>query len=376
MHDKQERILQPGNEPMDWMSNRHEREKMERKKASEGIQSFGISFLDEATGGIKTTDLILLGAGSGAGKTELATHIAYTNAKNGKRVAYFALEAEEFEIERRLKYKAIANFYFHGLYKTLKVENLNYQDWCDNKFPQLEKYEDEIWRCTLGDVINNIATKYRTRGDYTVDDFEKDLMEVQSRMDLIIVDHLHYFDFDDVNENRAVKQIVKKIRDLSLISKKPIVLIAHVRKRDKKDTSLMPDLEDFHGTSDIGKIATKAIMIAPNKSFLPSLTRTKWSTLFRVVKNRRAGDRKGPIAACLFDITKNAYDQEYLLGYEEYDKTEKCAVFTQAPDAPPWAKSARNAKVLSQVAAAMEESKKKKQERESKKETTPEGWSM
>ena len=63
---------------------------------------FGIKYLDAALHGIKPNDLILIGASSGAGKTELCTHIAKTNAKLGKRVRYIALEAEKNEIETTL----------------------------------------------------------------------------------------------------------------------------------------------------------------------------------------------------------------------------------------------------------------------------------
>jgi replicative DNA helicase len=55
---------------------------------------FGVTYLDAALKGICPNDLILIGATSGAGKTELCAQIARINAKLGKRVNYIALEAE------------------------------------------------------------------------------------------------------------------------------------------------------------------------------------------------------------------------------------------------------------------------------------------
>ncbi len=53
----------------------------------------------------------MLGAKTGIGKTALATITALHNCQQGKRVHYFALEAEEREIERRMKFQIIADLY-------------------------------------------------------------------------------------------------------------------------------------------------------------------------------------------------------------------------------------------------------------------------
>ena len=71
--------------------------------------SYGIQFLDDILRGILPHDLILLGASTGAGKTEAAKQIAMHNALLGKRVHYFALEAEPKEIERRVKYALLVH---------------------------------------------------------------------------------------------------------------------------------------------------------------------------------------------------------------------------------------------------------------------------
>ena len=60
---------------------------------------------------------------------------------------------------------------------------------------------------------------------------------------------------DDPNENRAVKNIVKRIRDVSLAIGVPVIVVAHLRKKDRIPRPLAPDLDDFHGASDITKIA-------------------------------------------------------------------------------------------------------------------------
>ena len=58
------------------------------------IGKYGVKFLDDYLLGIKQTDFILIGAYSGAGKTELAYNIAFENAKK-TNVHLFALEAKQ-----------------------------------------------------------------------------------------------------------------------------------------------------------------------------------------------------------------------------------------------------------------------------------------
>src|SRR5207302_723892 len=83
-------------------------EREERIEEGERLLTFGVEFLDLMLGGIALFDLILIGAKTNRGKTELATIIATMNAARGKRVHYIALEAEDIEIERRTKYKLLA----------------------------------------------------------------------------------------------------------------------------------------------------------------------------------------------------------------------------------------------------------------------------
>jgi hypothetical protein len=76
----------------------------ERVERSKNELKYNHAFLDDLLRGIAVNDLIVLGAETGAGKTEFARAIAASNAKQGRRVYYFALEAEPKEIERRTKY--------------------------------------------------------------------------------------------------------------------------------------------------------------------------------------------------------------------------------------------------------------------------------
>lgn len=290
--------------------------------------SFGVTFLDEALGGIFPNDLIVLGAKTGLGKSQLATLIAQSNASQGRRVHMFALEAEEFEIERRIKYQMIAEKFF-SLSPRPRFR-LNYLDWYYGKLDEeLNEIESEIDR--QGGVYPTLNIYYRN-GNFGIQEFERLFFAIKDQTDLVIIDHLHYFDLEDENENRAVKEIVKKIRDCALISGRPIILISHVRKSDKRAKQLIPDIEDFHGSSDIGKIATKAITIAPSLEPQAGALR---NTYFNVLKCRADGARTRAVAMLAFNLNRQRYENDYFLGALSSDGTEFLAFDREST--PYWA---------------------------------------
>lgn len=293
--------------------------------------SFGVNYLDRATGGIYPNDIVTIGARSGVGKSEFATHIAIHNVLNGKRVHFFALEAEECEVERRIKYKLLADKYFTDGSIYQRDAKLSYASWYAGLHDAtFEKYEKEVAE-EFEKKFSNLHTIYRTNS-FGIKEFEQALLSIQHETDLVIVDHLNYFDFDDDNENKALTDIVKRIRDLALLSCKPIVLVTHVRKKDRKDQSILPDIEDIHGTSNVSKIATKIIMLGPGKE---TSQKFKYSTYFRVAKNRINGSVSRYVARSDFDIRSNSYDQEFQIGhYSPYQ--EEFQPFTCEAEAPEW----------------------------------------
>jgi twinkle protein len=279
-----------------------------RKNRRDGLLSFGIDYLDDAMVGILKNDLVLIGAGSGAGKTQLCCNIALSNIARGKRVHFIALEAEMYEIERRLKYSLFAKQFFADPNKP-KHCSVSFQNWMLGDFLEgLAKYEAEACSEFI-DKYGGLFTFYK-QDKFGISDLIAKTVECADETDLIIVDHVHYFDFDDDNENRAVKEIAKTARMLTLEQGKPIILVSHLRKRDRGSFDLVPGLEEFHGSSDLYKIATKAITIAPGK-WSPE---GKYQTFFRIVKNRFEGSVTRTIGAVNYLTKEGRYESGYKIG--------------------------------------------------------------
>lgn len=298
------------------------------------IISFGIRFLDVALGGLFPDDVVLLGGVSGIGKTEAARIIAQHNAENGKSVHYFALEASQFEIERRAKYSLIAKAILakHGQYGP--YERLNYLEWSTGQLDELTgPFEDEAEQ-TVVEKCKNLHTSYPD--DFTVADLEKAVAKIHDETDLVVIDHFHFLDFGEY-ENRAAKDAMKRIRVLARRYQKPILLVAHIRKDNAGRKRLIPVLDDFHGSSDIPKMATKAVLIAPAIDRQDGTNHFQRETYISVGKCRQEGAR-ARFAACVeFDFRSRSYSDRYQLG----TVTSSGEKFIQITDTSQWPRWAR-----------------------------------
>lgn len=308
-----------------------ERVKGERDERSALVKrelSFHHAFLDDILRSILPYDLMLIGAESGLGKTELARIISSSNAAAGKNVFYFALEAEPKEIERRTKFSVLCEvLQEHGR----STVDMNYPDWyrgrCDHITSGFNSNADQI----MADRYSTLHTYYRG-SKFDHHDIKRLFLAIQSRADLIVLDHLHYVDIDDDNENRGFKTTMKMIRDIALGIGRPVIMIAHLRKRDMKTRGLVPILEDFHGSSDIIKIITSAIMLAPARCV--PVARKGIANTFVYVPKDRMGGQTGLVAMCEFDMRFKNYAPSYTLGRIEGDKFSQLAPH----EVPRWAK--------------------------------------
>lgn len=301
-------------------------------QASRALQ-FHNRFLDDCLRVILPHDLVLLGAPSGMGKTDLALAIAMNNAMNDRRVAYFALEAEPLELERRVKFGWISS---EAYKRNLPgKDTVNYTDWylgrCEDVIGGLN---DECDRWFLNH-LGGLRTFYRGQR-FDKGQLRKSIEAVHEQVELIVIDHLHYVDSDEdeKNEHSAIGETTKVIRDMSLVIGKPILLVAHLRKRDPRLRALVPTIDDFHGSSNITKIATQVITIGPATAAIKA---SKWyfaPTFVSVLKDRRAG--APPFVALVdFDKRTRRYADDYTLGRVIKGGTEWEEI--KPTDRPGWA---------------------------------------
>ncbi len=308
-------------------------ERAARELTPQKVMRFGVDFLDDALRGIYPDDLILLGAPSGIGKTQLCCNIAYANIEDGKRVHYIALEASEYEIERRLKFPLVFERFLADPQRPRLPRKLNYADWLLGQYTaELEKYEQDAALFFEG-AFKNLFVYYKQE-NFGVTDLIREVCLAGEETDLIIVDHVHYFDFDDDNENRAIREIAKTVRTLAIEQQKPIILVAHLRKRDKANDEIAAGLDEFHGSSDLYKIATKVITVAGGGPDMDG----NFKTFFRIPKNRIDGGVTRFLGLELFNPRKGSYERDnYKIGWADQKRSQGFAE-VGSNYAPDWAR--------------------------------------
>lgn len=294
-----------------------------RKESAKNTIPTGVDYIDACTNGVREDDLIIIGAKTGAGKTEFASIICSKMSEKGKKVYCFALEGSRMEQERRAKYREISKLYYQGT----PTQQINYADWLECKLDNiLGKYEDQA-NSIVKRKLKNVKYYYRKK-DFDTEDLKKLMLFVQDDADVIVLDHIHMVSHEHANENTGVKKIIDILSETAFIMKKPIIAISHVRKSDNKWRNHFPTIEDLHGSSEIFKKATKVIILADASKYLgESLKDARFKhevpTLFHVAKNRTYGAVVPWYGLVNFNYRENEYQEGFLMGkIETIDKEE------------------------------------------------------
>jgi len=305
-----------------------------RLEEGKKILPYGIKYLNDCMGGILPSDVVLLGAGSGVGKTEAARICAIHVAKEKKLdVHYFALEAENDEIERRTKFGLMGQWYREEHPGTPKGV-ISYRNY---RFNRLEvelapyvKRAEEVFRRDY----ETLHTYYAVKGYFGIEDLEREIYRIRGKTSLVILDHLHYVDLEGKDENREMTRLVKTIKFMSNSLGVPFILVCHLKKDDKKGRrDLVPDQADYHGSSNIVKICTQAIMIAPAWGFVSTHAKGQGvPTFMKAVKGRVDGSTVYFTGVGFFDYATNGYTDNYCVGRICRDGSK----WTPAAEFPPW----------------------------------------
>jgi len=304
---------------------------------------YDVAFLDDAIGGMLPNDLVVLTARPGAGKTQLASTIAERGARAGRRVLGFFLEANRSEIERRLKYRALAQLYADGLAArsarepgTIR-EVISFGRWMRGELDALfADIEGAVDRYLTQQIGQRLHTVYRG-SSFTLEDTERVMVAMQDRVDLVVVDHLHYVDVEDEeHEVKAQTAVMKRLRDLAMRMNKPVLLVVHLKKADGMRSSLVPTMGELAGSSHITRVATHAVALAPAPH-----NGKDWNlapTFMTVLKDRLDG-ANSLVARVIFDKTLGTYREAYELGRVQRKGNEES--WEQIESLPYWAHRAR-----------------------------------
>ncbi len=285
-------------------------------EAKDITSSTGVAFIDLALQKILPTDLVLIGAKTGVGKTQIMSHIAGHMSQSGKKVLFIALEAEDAEIEMRLRYQLlVALIKEHIVFADidLSYRNFRHGGLCD----EMLKFGNQVDEQFVA-RYKNLYTIYPKIG-YTVADLEKTLIEAKEKgIEAIFLDHIHFMETLRGDEgNDSLTEIIKGVRRLNLNHNIPVFAAAHLRKDFER---MIPTTEDFHGTSNLSKVATICLLIAKDPEGFDPVSGLQKTYFF--LDKARTGSFGNMVGVQWFSTEDNRYTNHVGLGWATPDYKE------------------------------------------------------
>ncbi|HEX9991252.1 MAG TPA: replicative DNA helicase [Chloroflexia bacterium] len=193
----------------------------------------GFHDLDEVTGGLQRSDLIIVAARPGIGKTSLVLGIAHNAAMppRNKRVGVFSLEMSREQLVQRLL--AVET----GVdSQSLRLGYLNDDEWhlvsdAIGRLAQMPIYIDD----SAGLNIHEVRSKARR-------------LEAEVGVDLIIIDYLQLMQGSARKDGNRVQEVSEISRNLKMLAREinvPIIACAQLSRAVESRTSHVPILSDL-----------------------------------------------------------------------------------------------------------------------------------
>ena len=207
---------------------------LNRDDASVKPISTGIGDLDRVITGLNRSDLILLAARPGMGKTSFALNIARNVAVVGKKtVAFFSLEmTKEQLVSRLLSAEALVGG------TKLRTGDLKPEEW-----QRL---------IGAGDILKNTNIYLDDTPGITVPEMKAKLRRLK-HVDLVVIDYLQLMSTGRRDGNR-VQEISELTRNLKILAKEidvPVVCLSQLSRASEQRQDHRPQLSDLRDSGSI-----------------------------------------------------------------------------------------------------------------------------
>ena len=240
------------------------------KEATQGTKT-GFSALDRVLAGMGKSDLVLVGARPGMGKTSFALNIATNVAKQTKKaVCIFSLEMSADQLVNRvLSSEALVNSY------SLRTGELAPADW-----ENLARAAGELAGCDI--LIDDTS-------GLTVTAMKAKLRRVKN-LGLVVIDYLGLMSGDKHTENR-VQEVSEISRSLKIMAKElmvPIVCCAQLSRGPESRTDKKPMLSDLRDSGAIEQDADTVIFLYRSEYYKTDEAASQDTSIAEVIvaKNR------------------------------------------------------------------------------------------
>lgn len=242
--------------------------------------STGIKDLDRVIMGLNRSDLILLAARPGMGKTSFALNItANVAVKEGLRVAFFSLEmTKEQIVSRMLSIEGLV----HG--QNLRTGRLNDDEW--------------MRLVEAGDILSRSEIYIDDTPGITIPEMKAKLRRLES-VDLVVIDYLQLMSSAKKIENR-VQEISEITRNLKIMAKEidvPVITLSQLSRASEQRADHRPVLSDLRDSGSIEQDADMVLFLYREGYYLGDTDEftDKNSGECIVAKNRHGETRSVPL---------------------------------------------------------------------------------
>ncbi|MGN0676467.1 MAG: replicative DNA helicase, partial [Ruminococcus sp.] len=195
----------------------------------------GFANLDTLTSGLNKSDLIIVAARPGMGKTSFAMNIALNVAKrsSGKEVVVFSLEMSREQLATRL---------------------LSSEAQIDSQVLQSGNIPDNDWIkiATSAGYISNLPMYIDHTAGITVQQMKAKLRRVKN-LGLVVIDYLQLMESTSKSDNRVVviSEITRQIKIMAKEFDVPVILLSQLSRNTEQRTDKRPQLSDLRDSGSI-----------------------------------------------------------------------------------------------------------------------------
>ena len=211
----------------------------ERRGTIVGVPT-GFTDLDRITGGLQKSDLIVLAARPGIGKTSLALSLAHNTAlKYHNSIAVFSLEMSKDQLAQRL-----LSMDARIDQQRLRTGIIEEDEWDRIVFAMDTLSESNIW---IDDTAGISTMEMRSKARR---------LQAEHGIDLIIVDYLQLMQATiggKRNENRVqeISEISRSLKGLARELNVPVLALAQLSRAVESRQSKVPQLSDLRESGSI-----------------------------------------------------------------------------------------------------------------------------
>ena len=212
-----------------------------------GIET-GFRKVDEILGGLQKTDLIILAARPGVGKTAFALNIAEYAASVGNKVMIFSLEMSRTQLGQRLL-AMTANVPLSDI----RTGNISSADWdcisdAQDSFEKADLVVDESSEISTTEMKNKCRRFKAEKGG----------------LDLVVIDYLQLMSAGGYKVEQREKEIASITRSIKIMAKEldcAVVLLSQLSRGPEQRAGHKPQLSDLRDSGAIEQDADVVIFL-------------------------------------------------------------------------------------------------------------------